>query len=66
MFLLSDDAKNNNNNMENREKMNMRAPADQEAGTLRADIIITFNTNTRLPQPRLSQRHIAWDTCALP
>ena len=33
---------------------------------LYALISITFNTNTRLPQERLSQRHIAWDTCALP
>ena len=53
-------------NMEYGEKMGVRAPADQEASALRADIIITFNTNTRLPQQRLSQRHIAWDTCALP
>ena len=53
--------------MEYGEMMGVRAPADQEASALRADIIITFNTNTRLPQQRLSQRHnIAWDTCALP
>ena len=33
--------------------------------TLHADIITTFNTKTWLPHQRLSQRHIAWDTCAL-
>jgi hypothetical protein len=43
--------------MEYREKMNMRAPADQEASTLRDDIVITLTLTPTPSQEVESEAH---------